>query len=191
MFMNPDLATQLARQQQRQMLAQAGHHQRRRRGGIASRIIGGLPAATASAIVPDPGSPRDTGGIARSAVPGLTRIAGVRHSSSFLQEGIMHRTSARTGVRAACFLAALAIVLAATAIPAFARPAPPLNAGFTSTSAPAVVYTIVADGMPGWQITVIAVGAAVTAAILAVFLDRARAARRRAAASRRTAVPAR
>ena len=53
-----------------------------------------------------------------------------------------------------------------------------------------MVYSIVADGMPGWQITVIAVGAAVTAAVVAVFLDRARAARRRVAASGRTAVPA-
>jgi hypothetical protein len=130
MFMNPDLATLLARQQQRQMLAQVGHHQRR------------------------------------------------RQSSSFLPQGIMHRASARTAGRAACVLAALAIVLTATAIPAFARPAPPLNAGFTSTSAPAVVYPIAAGGMPGWQITVIAVGAAVTAAVAAVLLDRAWAARR-------------
>jgi hypothetical protein len=32
--------------------------------------------------------------------------------------------------------------------------------------------------MPGWQIVLIAVGAALLAAIVAVFLDRARAARR-------------
>ncbi len=40
------------------------------------------------------------------------------------------------------------------------------------------VHTIVAGGMPGWQITLIAVGAALVAAVLAVLLDRARAARR-------------
>jgi hypothetical protein len=39
-----------------------------------------------------------------------------------------------------------------------------------------------ADGMAGWQITLIAAGAAVTAAVAAVALDRARAARRAAPA---------
>jgi hypothetical protein len=44
--------------------------------------------------------------------------------------------------------------------------------------APAQVHTIVSYGMPGWQITLIAVGAALAAAVVAVLLDRARAARR-------------
>jgi ABC-type Na+ efflux pump permease subunit len=101
-------------------------------------------------------------------------------------EDIMHRT--RT---AACLLAGLASIWAATALPAFAMPAPPLNAGFTSTSALPVVYTVMADGMPGWQITVIAVGAAVAAAFIAVLIDRTRTARRRVGASRRAAVPTR
>jgi hypothetical protein len=39
-------------------------------------------------------------------------------------------------------------------------------------------HTIVTGGMPGWQITLIAVAAAVVAAAVAVILDRARAARR-------------
>jgi hypothetical protein len=43
---------------------------------------------------------------------------------------------------------------------------------------PIPVHTIVTGGMPGWQITLIAVAAAVVAAALAVILDRARAARR-------------
>jgi hypothetical protein len=38
----------------------------------------------------------------------------------------------------------------------------------------------IADGMPGWQITLIALGSAVIAATAAVWLDRARAARRAA-----------
>jgi hypothetical protein len=44
--------------------------------------------------------------------------------------------------------------------------------------APAQVPTIVSYGMPGWQITLIAIGAALAAAVVAVLLDRARAARR-------------
>ena len=39
----------------------------------------------------------------------------------------------------------------------------------------------VVGGMPGWQIALIAVGAALLAATLAVFADRARAAHRKAA----------
>ena len=48
-------------------------------------------------------------------------------------------------------------------------------------AAPAVT-TVVAGGMPGWQIALIAVGAALVAAVIAVLLDRARLARRPLAA---------
>ena len=41
-----------------------------------------------------------------------------------------------------------------------------------------VTRTVLAGGMPGWQITLIAVGAALLAAVVAVLADRARAARR-------------
>jgi hypothetical protein len=40
------------------------------------------------------------------------------------------------------------------------------------------VHTVVTGGMPGWQITLIAVAAALVAATVAVLFDRARAARR-------------
>jgi hypothetical protein len=40
------------------------------------------------------------------------------------------------------------------------------------------IHTVVASGMPGWQITLIAAGAALLAATTAVLLDRARNARR-------------
>ena len=53
--------------------------------------------------------------------------------------------------------------------------------GPQSPAAP--VPTIVAGGMPGWQIVLIAAAAALAAAALAVLLDRARAARRRTPAS--------
>jgi len=43
------------------------------------------------------------------------------------------------------------------------------------------VHTVVSGGMPGWQITLIAVAAALLAATVAVLADRARASRRKAA----------
>jgi hypothetical protein len=47
---------------------------------------------------------------------------------------------------------------------------------------PPQVHTVVTGGMPGWQIALIAAGAALLAAVLAVSLDRARAARRHVSA---------
>ncbi len=44
---------------------------------------------------------------------------------------------------------------------------------------PTIVHTVVTGGMAGWLITLIAVGAALLAATVAVFMDRARAANRR------------
>jgi hypothetical protein len=43
---------------------------------------------------------------------------------------------------------------------------------------PAPVHTVAVGGMPGWQIALIAAGAALLAAVVAVLLDRARRARR-------------
>ena len=45
------------------------------------------------------------------------------------------------------------------------------------------VHVITVSGMPGWQITLIAVAAALVAAAVAVLLDRARASRRTASAT--------
>ena len=82
--------------------------------------------------------------------------------------------------RIAAVLAGLAAaVLAAT--PAFAKLVPDPGAGYVApASVPAQIQyrTIVAGGMPGWQIALIAVGAALLAATVAVLADRARAARR-------------
>jgi hypothetical protein len=44
---------------------------------------------------------------------------------------------------------------------------------------PVPVHTVVAGGMPGWQIALIAIGAALAAATVAVLVDRARPARRK------------
>jgi hypothetical protein len=48
---------------------------------------------------------------------------------------------------------------------------------------PAHIHTVVVGGMPGWQITLITVGAALLAAVLALLTDRRLAARRRVTAS--------
>ena len=85
--------------------------------------------------------------------------------------------------RFAAVLAGLAAaVLAAT--PAFARVVPPPGEAYPGHVAPASVpvqiqyRTIVAGGMPGWQIALIAVGAALLAAMVTVLANRARAGRR-------------
>jgi hypothetical protein len=94
--------------------------------------------------------------------------------------------------RFAVVLAGLAAaVLLAT--PAFARVVPPPGDAYQGHVLPASVpasvpaqiqyRTIVAGGMPGWQIALIAAGAALLAAALAVLADRALAAHRRTVAT--------
>jgi hypothetical protein len=71
-------------------------------------------------------------------------------------------------------------LLAFTASPtaAFAVRVPPPGEMSGPVQVPPQVHTIVAGGMPGWQITLIAVAAALATAALAVLLDRTRAARK-------------
>ncbi len=85
----------------------------------------------------------------------------------------------------------LVTIAAASWLLAFAAPSPakaatiiiPGPARATPVSqVPAQIRTVVAGGMPGWQIALIVAGTAVLAAILAVAADRARAARRHAPA---------
>jgi hypothetical protein len=84
--------------------------------------------------------------------------------------------------RFAAVLAVLAAALVAFgAAPAFAVP-PPSRDGPAGTPVPPVrVHTVVVGGTPGWQIALIAIGAALFAATAAVLLDRARRTRRRPA----------
>ena len=90
---------------------------------------------------------------------------------------------------AACLVAMMAAVAAsALAVPAaFATIAPPNPPGPTGpatvpfTKHPPAVHTVVVGGMPGWQIALIAAGAAVLAAALAVVADRLLSARRASA----------
>ncbi|HYB87005.1 MAG TPA: hypothetical protein VEC76_09155 [Streptosporangiaceae bacterium] len=73
-------------------------------------------------------------------------------------------------------LAGAVLAFSTAAAPAFATlpPAGPRRMPVP----PAQVHTIVTGGTPGWQIVLIAAGAALLAAILAVLLDRMRASRR-------------
>jgi hypothetical protein len=75
-------------------------------------------------------------------------------------------------------LATFVGVLVFGATPAFAVKHPEPFA-----PAPVHAHTAVIGGMPGWQITLIAVAAAVLAAVLAVALDRARTARQQVGAT--------
>ena len=95
------------------------------------------------------------------------------------------RTAARQGAarlrRAAAALAALTCALLASAaiIPA----AWAVNVIPNGGGDPAATVPVVAAGMAGWQITSIALGAALVAATAAVLLDRAHTARRAASAA--------
>ena len=90
--------------------------------------------------------------------------------------------------RLAAALAGLAAALAAALLafgvtPAFASI--PADGGGPAdltvpVPSPAVQVHTVAGGMPGWQITLIAIGAALLAATVAVILDRARTTHRNA-----------
>jgi hypothetical protein len=80
-------------------------------------------------------------------------------------------------------LAAALVACTAAAPAAFAMQVPPPGelGGHPvqqAPTAPAHTHTIVTGGMPGWQIVLIAAGAALFAATVAVLLDRARVARR-------------
>lgn len=92
----------------------------------------------------------------------------------------IHRIRKATRLLAALASALLAVAAATPALATSLRPPP---SSLQSPPAPpsARIHTVVTGGMPGWQITLIAVGAALAAAIVAVFLDRAWAARRGAA----------
>ena len=78
-----------------------------------------------------------------------------------------------------------ALVTLAGALLAFTAAAPaalairvPPPGGRRAVQAPPQVHTIVAGGMPGWQIALIAAAAALAAAAVAVLLDRAWTARK-------------
>ena len=96
------------------------------------------------------------------------------------------------GVLAGLAVAWLGLAVAAPAAFAEGPPIPgpagyitPGSAGYiTPQPGPQVqVHTVVVGGMPGWQIALIAIGAALFAATAAVLVDRVRASRRKPAAA--------
>jgi hypothetical protein len=74
-------------------------------------------------------------------------------------------------------LAGALLAFTAASPAALAVHVPPPGGTAEPVQAPPQVHTIVVGGMPGWQIALIAAGAALAAAAVAVFLDRARVAR--------------
>jgi len=91
--------------------------------------------------------------------------------------------AARPRRLAAALAAVTCALLASATVPAASAHDlvrdPPGGAPLAPVPAPAAPV-VTAGGMPGWQITLIAVGAALVTAIAAVFLDRVLAARRSA-----------
>jgi hypothetical protein len=95
------------------------------------------------------------------------------------------KACARVSRLAAVLAAVNCALLASAAVPAaWARPVPPPGLPAYVPPVPAAPSSVVIiGGMAGWQITLIALGAALLAAAAAVVLDRARAAHRSAPAS--------
>ena len=86
--------------------------------------------------------------------------------------------------RFAAALAGLGAALVAFGItPAFAMVMPPAGGSDVVPQHLVPVHAVVAGGMPGWQIALIAAAAALLTATVAVLLDRARATRRNAVAA--------
>ena len=105
--------------------------------------------------------------------------------SAYLSRRHGHLTTAARLRRITATLAAAALGLltwAAAAPAAFAKVLPPDDTSYGPVHG-TTVRVITAGGTPGWQITVIAVAAALVAATAAVFLDRTRASRRSASAT--------
>jgi hypothetical protein len=77
-------------------------------------------------------------------------------------------------------LAATLLAFAAVAPGALAQPFPPRPPGWDKHPPPgAGIHIVVVGGIPGWQIALIAIGAALLAATAAVLADRAWAIRRK------------
>jgi hypothetical protein len=104
---------------------------------------------------------------------------------AYLRRGTRQNTAARLRR----LIVALAVVTCgvlgwAGAVPAASASIIPVPGDGPYGPAPApAIQVITAGGMPGWQITLIALAAALAAATAAVFLDRVRASRRSASAT--------
>ena len=92
-----------------------------------------------------------------------------------------HRTAAARlrRITAALAAAALGVLAWAAAVPAASAGVVPCCDDYGPATTGTTVR-VITGGMPGWQITLIAVAAALAGAAAAVFLDRTRASRRSA-----------
>jgi hypothetical protein len=91
---------------------------------------------------------------------------------------------ARLARLAAVLTAVTCGLLASAAIPAaWARPDPPHLPAYVPPVPATPSRVVITGGMAGWQVTLIALGAAVLAAVAAVIVDRTLATRRSAPAS--------
>ena len=88
-----------------------------------------------------------------------------------------------TAALAAIAGGALAWAAAIPAASAAVIPVPGPGAAYGPAASPGTAQVITVGGMPGWQITLIAVAAALAAATATVLLDHARASRRAAAST--------
>jgi hypothetical protein len=95
---------------------------------------------------------------------------------------VARQAAARPRRLAAALAAVICAVLASAAIVPAASASIPITPGGPAVPAPAV-RVVTVGGMAGWQITLIALGAALVAATAAVLADRVRAARRAASAT--------
>jgi hypothetical protein len=84
---------------------------------------------------------------------------------------------------AACGLLTSALIIPAASARTTMLPDPGNGGTIPATPPPGNAGVVPGGGMAGWQITLIAVGAALAAATVAVLLDRARAAHRSASAT--------
>jgi hypothetical protein len=92
---------------------------------------------------------------------------------------LIRHAGARLGRRAAFLIAAVSGLLASvTTVPAFAQPKPMGDGADTSVTTAPFAQVTSTGGMPGWQIALIAIGAALAAAAIAIVVDRKLAARR-------------
>ena len=92
------------------------------------------------------------------------------------------------GSLAGLAVALLAFAAAAPAALASGQPPPPLPPGYIhqpvhQPSGPVPAHTVIVGGMPGWQIALIATGAALAAAAVAILVERAWTARKAHAAT--------
>jgi hypothetical protein len=87
-------------------------------------------------------------------------------------------TRIRRIITALATLAGALLAFTAAAPAALAIRVPPPGGTAGPVQAPPQVHTIVAGGMPGWQIALIAAAAALAAAAVAILVDRAWTARK-------------